>query len=35
MKRYAARKLCMRKFDPTINQYVLFNESKLSSGKKK
>ncbi|EAR85982.2 50S ribosomal protein L33 (macronuclear) [Tetrahymena thermophila SB210] len=27
------KKLSLRKFDPIINQYVVFNEAKLSSGK--
>lgn len=27
------KKLNLRKFDPIVNQYVVFNEAKLSSGK--
>lgn len=28
-------KLTLRKYDPVVRQHVLFNESKLPSGKKK
>lgn len=27
--KYAARKLALRKYDPMVNQYVLFLETKL------
>jgi len=33
--RFATRKLQLRKYDPLVNQYVVFNEVKLSSGRKK
>lgn len=33
--RFATRKLTLRKYDPLVNQYVVFNEAKLSSGRKK
>jgi ribosomal protein L33 len=29
------RKLTVRKYDPMINQHVLFNEVRLASGKKR
>lgn len=32
--RNAARKMTLRKYDPIVNQYVLFNEMKLKSGRK-
>ncbi|CAD8066542.1 unnamed protein product [Paramecium primaurelia] len=28
-------KLILRKYDPLVNQYVIFTEAKLASGKKK
>lgn len=33
--RHAARKLSLVKFDPIVQGYVLFNESKLASGRKR
>ena len=33
--RYANRKLSFIKYDPIVQGHVLFNESKLASGKKK
>jgi len=31
----ATRKVALRKFDPIVNRYVIYNEFKLKSGKKK
>ena len=33
--RYANRKLSFIKYDPIVQGHVLFNESKLASGRKK
>ena len=33
--RKVGSKLILRKYDPLVNQYVIFTESKLASGKKK
>jgi ribosomal protein L33 len=33
--RNTLKKLTLRKFDPLVNQYVLFNEVKMPSGKKR
>ena len=30
----AARRMTLMKYDPIVNQYVLFNEMKLKSGRK-
>ena len=32
--RSAARRMSIMKYDPVVNRYVLFNESKLKSGRK-
>ena len=29
------KKMVLRKYDPMVNQYVLFNEQKLASGRKR
>ena len=33
--RNTLKKLTLRKYDPLVNQYVLFNEVKMPSGKKR
>jgi large subunit ribosomal protein L33 len=32
--KHAARRMTLRKFDPIVNQYVLFTEQKLKSGRR-
>jgi len=33
--KFATRKMILRKYDPVVNQHVLFTESKLASGRKR
>ena len=28
-------KVCLRKYDPLVNEYVIFNEQKMKSGRKR